>query len=282
MEQQDYYKVLRVETSASQQQIKESYRKLAFEYHPDRNQDDTAAAQMKAINESYAVLSDPKKRSSYDTLRQTYGNSAHDRFKQSYTEQDIFKGSDIQQIFEEFSRAFGLRGFDEIFKNSYGPQYRSFEFRRPNAFGRVFVGTQGRGRGQGRGRCQGRGLGSGFPMGGQLGRLIKYGLKKKWGIELPEKGKDIQDIIAISSERLQSGGKISYLCRKNHKELLVSIPPGMRAGQKIRLKGMGEPGKGGADSGDLYVEVQMRNFLLRKISKSAKGILASLKNLGNS
>ncbi len=274
MEQQDYYKILRLETSASQQQIKESYRKLAFEYHPDRNKDDTAAAQMKAINESYAALSDPEKRSRYDALRQTYGDSAHDRFKQAYSEQDIFRGSDIQQIFEEFSRAFGFRGFDEVFKNSYGSGYRAFEFRRPNAFGRVFVGARGQGKG--------KGAGAGFPLGGHLGRLIKYGLKKKWGIELPEKGKDVQDVIAVSSEMIQSGGKISYVCRKNDKELLVTIPPGMKAGQKIRLKGMGEPGKGGAESGDLYVEVQTRNPLFQKISKSAKGILSSLKKLGNS
>jgi len=270
MEEQDYYKILRVETSASQQQIKESYRKLAFEYHPDRNKDHMAAAQMKAINESYAALSDPQKRSQYDALRQTYGASAHDRFKQTYSEQDIFRGSDIHQIFEEFSRAFGLRGFDEVFKDSYGPGYRTFEFRRPNAFGRVFVGRQG----------QGNGLASGFPMGGQLGRLIKYGLKKKWGIELPERGKDIQDVIAVSSEMIQSGGKINYLCRKNDKELLVAIPPGMRAGQKIRLKGMGEQGKGGAEPGDLYVEVQTRNPLFQKIGNSARGILSSLKKLG--
>ena len=267
MEQQDYYKILRVETSASQLQIKESYRKLAFEFHPDRNRDDTAAAQMKAINESYAALSDPQKRSRYDALRQTYGDSAHDRFKQTYSEQDIFRGSDIQQIFEEFSRAFGLRGFDEVFKDS---GYRTFEFRRPNAFGRAFVGTRG----------PGKGLASGFPMGGQLGRLIKYGLKKKWGIELPEKGKDIQDMISVSSEMMQSGGKINYFCRKTDKELLVAIPPGMRAGQKIRLKGMGEPGKGGAESGDLYVLVQIRNPLLQKIGNSARGILSSLKKLG--
>jgi len=269
--EEDYYKILKVETSASQQQIKANYRKLALEYHPDRNRDDAAATRMKAINESYAVLSDPQKRSRYDTLRQTYGDAAHDRFKQAYTEQDIFRGSDIHQIFEEFSRAFGLRGFDEIFKESYGSGYRSFEFRRSNAFGKVFMGTQSRGKGPG----------SGFPMGGQLGRLIKYGLKKKWGIELPEKGKDIQDVIAVSLETLQSGGKISYLCRKTQKELLVNIPPGMRAGQKIRLKGMGESGKGGAESGDLYVEVQMRNPLFQKISNSAKGILSSLKKLGN-
>ena len=119
MEQQDYYEILRVETSASQQQIKESYRKLALKYHPDHNRDDaTAATRMKAINESYAVLSDPQKRDRYDALRQTYGDAAHDRFKQTYSEQDIFKGSDIQQIFEEFSRAFGFRGFDEIFKDA--------------------------------------------------------------------------------------------------------------------------------------------------------------------
>lgn len=269
--EEDYYKILKVETSASQQQIKANYRKLALEYHPDRNRDDAAATRMKAINESYAVLSDPQKRSRYDTLRQTYGDAAHDRFKQAYTEQDIFRGSDIHQIFEEFSRAFGLRGFDEIFKESYGSGYRSFEFRRSNAFGKVFMGAQSRGKGPG----------SGFPMGGQLGRLIKYGLKKKWGIELPEKGKDIQDMIAVSLETLQSGGKISYLCRKTQKELLVSIPPGMRAGQKIRLKGMGESGKGGAESGDLYVEVQMRNPLFQKISNSAKGILSSLKKVIN-
>jgi DnaJ-class molecular chaperone len=71
------------------------------------------------------------------------------------------------------------------------------------------------------------------------------------------------------------------LCRKTQKELLVSIPPGMRSGQKIRLKGMGESGKGGAESGDLYVEVQMRNPLFQKISNSAKGILSSLKKVIN-
>jgi len=271
MEQQEYYEILNVEKSASQQEIKESYRRLALKYHPDHNRDDaTASAKMKAINESYAVLSDPEKRSRYDALRQTYGDAAHDRFKQAYSEQDIFRGSDIQQIFEELSRAFGLRGFDEIFKDSYGSGYRSFEFRRPNAFGRVFVGGQG------------KGPGAGFPLGGQLGRLIKYGLKKKWGIELPEKGKDIQDVIAVSSEVLQSGGKITYLCRKTEKELLVRIPHGIKPGQKIRLKGMGEPGKGGAEAGDLYVEVQMRNPLLQKIGKTAKGIFSSLKKLTNS
>ena len=101
MEQQDYYKILKVEASESQQKIKESYRKLALKYHPDHNRDDAAAAaRMKAINESYAVLSDPQKRSRYDALRKTYGDAAHDRFKQTYSEQDIFR----EAIFSRFLR----------------------------------------------------------------------------------------------------------------------------------------------------------------------------------
>ena len=211
-----------------------------------------------------------KKKAQYDTLRKTYGSAAANRFKQNYSDQDIFRGSDIGQIFEELSRAFGLRGFEDVFKEAYGSGFRTFEFRRPNVYGKVFMGGQNRAGGMPRE----------FPLGGNLGRLLKYGIKKKWGIEFPEKGKDIHDIIAISPEMMQSGGKIDYTCRKNDRELRITIPPGIREGQKIRLRQMGEPGKGGAEAGDLYVEVQARNPLLQKISRSAKGIFATLKNLG--
>jgi len=113
MEQKDYYQILGVDRKASQQQIKSAYRRLAFEYHPDRNKDTpAAAARMKEINESYAVLSDPQKRTQYEALWQTYGSSACGQFRQAYSEQDIFRGSDIHQIFEQISKAFGLRGFD--------------------------------------------------------------------------------------------------------------------------------------------------------------------------
>ena len=141
MEQKDFYEILGIEREAGQKQIKDAYRRLALTYHPDRNRDNPdAATKMKEINESYAVLSDPEKRRRYDALRQTYGSSAYGQFRQTYSEQDIFRGSDIQQIFEELSRAFGFRGFDDIFKESYGEGYRTFEFRRPGAFGRVLTG----------------------------------------------------------------------------------------------------------------------------------------------
>ncbi|MBW1779855.1 MAG: J domain-containing protein [Deltaproteobacteria bacterium] len=266
MEQKDYYDILGIEKTAGQKQIRDAYRRLALTYHPDRNKDNpAAAARMKELNESYAVLSDPEKRREYDALRQAYGSSAYGQFRQTYSEQDIFRGSDIQQIFEELSRAFGFRGFDDVFRESYGSGYRTFEFRRSGAFGRVFVG----------GARGGQGLGRVAPMGGgYLSKLIRYGLKKKWGIELPERGHDLHDGVVVSPELARLGGRVRYACRKNNKELFVTIPPNMRAGQQLRLKGMGEPGRAGGEAGDLYVTIRIRSALIQKI----KDIIAYIRS----
>ena len=268
MEQKDYYEILGIDKTATQKQIRDAYRALALKYHPDRNKDNPgAAARMKEINESYAVLSSPEKRKQYDALKQTYGSSAYGRFRQTYSDQDIFRGSDIQQIFEELSRAFGFRGFDDVFRESYGPGYRSFEFRRPGAFGRVFVG--------------GTGSGTTSPLlSGYLGRLLRYALKKRWGVELPERGKDLRDMITLSPTLLRTGGKIRYLCRQTGRELLITVPPNMRPGQKIRLKGMGQSGKGGGEPGDLYIEVRARNPLLQKGREILKARWSTLRGTG--
>ena len=117
MSQHDYYQILGINQNASAKQVKDAYRKLAFQYHPDRNEKNPEAAEkMKSVNEAYAVLSDAAKRRKYDTLRQQFGSSAYSQFRQNYSEQDIFSGSDINQVLEQMARAFGLRGFDEIFK----------------------------------------------------------------------------------------------------------------------------------------------------------------------
>ena len=254
MEQKDYYKSLGVDKTASPQEIKDAYRKLAFRYHPDRNTENPgAAARMKEINESYAVLSDSVKRREYDTLRQQYGAFAYDQFRQSYTESDIFQGSDIQQIFEELSRAFGFPGFNDVFREAYGRGYRTFQFQRPGVFASGFISGMG------------RGGASGSILRGGLGKLLSYTLQKKWGIQLPERGKDMADVITLSPLLAQQGGTIDYLCRKNAKQLHVRIPPGLKNGQKIRLKGMGGPGKGGGEPGDLYVKVHIRNPLWQKV-----------------
>ena len=81
----------------------------------------------------------PLKKTRYDALSQEYGPFAYDRFRQNYSDQDIFRGSDINQVFEEMARAFGFRGFEQVFEESYGQGYRTFEFRRPGVFARGFV-----------------------------------------------------------------------------------------------------------------------------------------------
>ena len=139
MDAKDYYQILGIQKTADQKQIKEAYRKLAFQYHPDSNpHDNSVAEKMKDINEAYAVLSHPQKRTEYDQLRSQYGSSAYGRFRNTYSEQDIFKDSDVFRMFDEMARAFGIRGVDEIFKHVYGPGYRQFEIKRPGVFAKGF------------------------------------------------------------------------------------------------------------------------------------------------
>lgn len=119
-----------------------------------------------------------------------------------------------------------------------------------------------------------QGIGKSAPFGGYLEKLIRYGLKKKWGIELPEKGKDLQDFIVVSPDTARLGGKIRYLNKKTNKELFVNIPPKTRRGQKLRLRGMGENGHAGGEAGDLYVTVHIRSLLKQK----AKDLIAAIKS----
>ncbi len=266
MNHDDYYQVLGVERDAPPQKIKEAYRKLAFQYHPDKNRGNPAALEkMKQINEAYAVLSDPAKRERYDAMNREYGPSGYDRFRQTYSDQDIFRGSDINQVFEEMARAFGFRGFEEIFEESYGQGYRTFEFRRPGVFARgfVFYGPGHRGSRKQFARPEAGTL-PGTPP-GISGKLTRYLLKRMFGFAQPEKGKDIYETILLDSAKSQNGGKIRYVHEKRSKELIVTIPPGIREGQKIRLKGMGEEGKNGGDSGDLYLKILFKKPLLYRI-----------------
>lgn len=184
MNQKDYYQILEIDENTSQQQIKEAYRKLAFQYHPDRNKKNPSVIErMKEINEAYAILSEPEKRSEYDALRQKFGSFAYQRFRENYSDEDIFRGSNINQIFDELAKMFsGFRNADQIFREFYGPMYQTFEFRRPGFLGRgfVFFGSFGRGYGQryrgGQRRFNRMEVPSGFtgfPLTGILNKLAK-------------------------------------------------------------------------------------------------------------
>lgn len=248
IEQKNYYALLGVAEDASTHQIKEAFRKLALRYHPDRNQGNPEAqSKMQQINEAYAVLSDPEKRRQYDSMYRRLGDAAQTRFRQSYSTQDLFSGSDIQQIFEELSRAFGVRGFNDIFDEMY--KQAGGEFRRHGSVerGRVY-------------RFRGT-----WPPAGErqrdsalMGGLAKKMLYKLTGIQLPVRGKDIHDTISLSADAARQGGPYAYHLRAKDKKLVVNIPPGIKDRQTIRLAGMGYDGLGGAQPGDLMLKVTIR------------------------
>ncbi len=272
MNEKDYYRVLGVAEDAGADDIRKAYRNLAFRYHPDRNPG--SEEMMKEINEAYAVLSNTSKRNEYDSLRRTYGSFARDRFRQTHAEQDIFRDSDIGQIFEELSRAFGFSRPEDLFSraNFYGPNYRTCQFRGPVFSGSAFF-MYGSMR---------KAFGQQIKAGGRQSLRTKAMLKgldlfqkiaaKKMGIDLPEDGKDLYDTITITPEEA-SGGKVRYLYRKGPaaKELLIKIPPGTGDGRRIKLKGLGEEGKHGGGPGDLCLRVKVRTSLLKKIAKIFRG-----------
>jgi len=258
MSQNDYYQILGIDQKATPKQIKDAFRKLAFLYHPDRNrQNPEAAENMKRVNEAYAVLSDTAKRHEYDSIRHRFGSSAYSQFRQNYSEQDIFSGSDINQILEQMARAFGLRGFDEIFKEFYGQGYQRYEFRKPGFFAKSYHFSSPR---------QARGMHyTDFPAQGLMGKLARFFLKQFSGIELPEKGADINDTISLNPEHARKGGPYAYYLQKKNKKLVVQIPPDVKHNQSIRLTGMGEDGKGGGKTGDLYLKIRIRKPLFERL-----------------
>jgi len=105
----EYYDVLGVQKNATKDQIKDAYRKLALQFHPDRNKSPEAESRFKEISEAYAVLSDAEKRKQYD-------NFGREGVYQRYSQEDIFRGAD----FGEFFRGFGAGGFNDIFSQFFG------------------------------------------------------------------------------------------------------------------------------------------------------------------
>jgi DnaJ-class molecular chaperone len=242
MAQEDYYQVLEVDQKATDQQIKDAFRKLAFKYHPDRNKENPAAVEkMKGINEAYAVLSNPAKKREYDTLKNQFGSAAYN----------------INRIFEEMAKAFGLRGSNEIFKEFYGRGFQQFEFKNPRGSARGYV--------FGNPLKKGNPGSAPFPFSGKKGKLARFLLQKISGVQLPEDGADIDENLYLAPEQALQGGPYAYYLRRKSKKLVVKIPPGVRPGQRIRLAGLGQEGKGGGKPGDLFLKVHIRKPLMKPI-----------------
>jgi curved DNA-binding protein len=219
MNEKDYYKILGIDKKASEEEIKKVYRKLAMKYHPDRNKGDKKAEErFKEISEAYAVLSDKEKRQQYDTV----GSAG---FQQRYSQEDIFRGFDFSNLFREFG--FG-GGFENVFGQgtgrSRGGPYRTYTFNRG---------------------------GPSHDYGDPFGQYTGAGMAQRGSDQLYE--------LAISLREAAFGAEkqLSFPKEKGPEKVNVKIPAGITSGKKLRIPGRGEPGLGGGQAGDLFIQIKV-------------------------
>ena len=255
----DYYQTLGVNHNATQEDIKRAFRQLAFKYHPDTNpgNEKQAEEKFKEINEAYGVLGDKVKRQQYDSARAGYGT----RYKGfQYSQQDIFRDSfSNQAMFSELSRMFAQAGlrFDQDFLNRVFFEGRGFMFQ--------FFTTPGRTAYQ----QQNPYARTYTHKPGWMERLFskitvkigRYALRKLFGFEyepLPEQNSDQHIELEISHDEATAGceKQVTYKRDKQTKNLMVRIPPGIKTGTKIRLKGMGTITD--KKPGDLYLDINVK------------------------
>ncbi|MDD5454565.1 MAG: DnaJ domain-containing protein [Candidatus Ratteibacteria bacterium] len=207
MTKRDYYKTLGVEKNASTEEIKKAFRKLAFKYHPDKNQGNKEAEeQFKQINEAYAVLSDPQKRQQYDLMGDV-------RFHQQYSPEDIFRGfnfGDLKDIFGGFG---GAGGIDDLFSGISGRGGRT----------RVTIINDGSGQ-----------TFSGSNLNDIFDRLFHTG-----GYDVASQ--DVYLNLPLNAKELAEGTK-KRITRRDGRVIHVKIPPQTKEGAKLRLKGQGRAG----------------------------------------
>ncbi len=193
----DYYQVLGVAKSATEEQIKKAYRKLAMQYHPDRNpgKEKWANEKFKEINEAFSVLGDPEKRKQYDQFG-TVGNIG-----------DIFGSPYTRTTFEDLMKDFGGSGLgldflDDIFGEALKGRKGSFSFK---------VYRQG----------------SSSPRGVRFEEIFSQAQR-------PQQREDVRYEITIKKEQAVRGLE-KDLTRKG-KKLRVKIPAGVKTGTKVRLR----------------------------------------------
>ncbi len=216
MEFQDYYEILGVPRTATEQEIRSAYRRLARQYHPDVNPGDPEAEErFKQIAEAYEVLSDPESRARYDQL----GSRWRDYERAGAQQGQPFAWEDIFGAQQGGPRT-GYRTFDEEdLQDMFGDASPFSDF-----FGTYFGGPRRESRRAARPAA---------------GREIETPIQ----VTLAEAYQGATRVISVPSPDGQT------------RRLEVRIPPGVRDGSRIRIAGQGGPGRAGGPPGDLYLVV---------------------------
>ncbi len=261
----DYYQILGVDGDFSEEDIRRKYRKLAMQYHPDRNPDDPEAEnRFKEIAEAYGVLTDPEKKRAYDTARATgstwNGNSGTEGFNYSQEDilRDLFRDPRFQQMFQGVLREFERSGFRS---NSSFVRKSFFGGRGTLLFGGLFL--FGSIAGPALLKSARKGLSNKDSVLKRVGTGISALLGRTNAKEETTPSKesspsalDITYITPMTAEEFRQGKVVQVVSQgpAGQELLKVKIPVGSRAGQKLRLAGKGAQGKQGR--GDLYLELK--------------------------
>ena len=227
MEFRDYYKVLGVERTASADQIRKAYRRLAHKYHPDVSKEPNAEARFKEMQEAYEVLKDPEKRAAYDQLGSQWKAGEQFRPPPDWGSGFEFSGDGRARQGRSRGRGAGPRGFGAGEGGGLGEQDFS-EF-----FSSLF--------------------GGGSPFAAE-GRRPGRDHHARIEIDLEEAFRGTTRMLELKRPELKPDGTLEL---RNH-TVRVTIPPGVTAGQLIRLAGQGEPASGRGSAGDLYLETHIR------------------------
>lgn len=286
MEYKDYYKILGVSRSASNEDIKRAFRKLAREYHPDKNKAPGAEERFKEINEANEVISDPEKRKAYDTLGANW--KAGQQFQPppgwDFGQAGGFGGGgfDSRHFGRGRSRAragagagAGAGGFSDFFSQMFGGTagggFGGDAFQEPQGGGasdtraKLSISLEESYEGAQRQINVGeRALNVRVPKGVTAGQTIRLAGQGAQGRDLllevefaPHRqfraeGRDIHVTVNIAPWEAALGGKLPVPTLGGTVEL--NLPANSRGGQKLRLKGRGLPG---STPGDQFVNLQI-------------------------
>ncbi|HEY8245419.1 MAG TPA: DnaJ C-terminal domain-containing protein [Casimicrobiaceae bacterium] len=216
MKFRDYYETLGVQRTATLDEIKRAYRKLARKFHPDVNKEKDAEGKFKEVGEAYAVLKDPEKRAAYDRFGENW------KAGQDFTPPPNWdEGFEFSGARPGGGGAAGAADFSDFFES---------------LFGRGGAG----------------GMGAEGPRGGRTMRGRGEDHHAKVVVPLEDAYTGARRTLTLRMPELDDEGRVALRTRN----LEVTIPKGIKAGQNLRLQGQGGPGFGGGPPGDMYLEIE--------------------------
>ncbi len=266
-EKKDYYEVLGVPKDSSEKDLKGAYRKLAMKYHPDRSEEPDAEEKFKELSEAYAVLSDPEKRQKYDQF-------GHAGINSQYSQEDLFRGVNFEDLLRGFGfggGAPGRGGGESIFDMFFGGGGRGREARGRDlrydiniTLEQAAIGLESTievARTENCTTCHGSGAKPGTSPttcsncrgSGQITRAQNTPFGQMVTSSACPKCGGRGQVIVTPCADCSGTGRV----RKNRK-INIKIPPGVEDGQHLKLRGQGDAAGPGIENGDLYVVMNVR------------------------